>query len=430
MAQGEQRRADGGRAMICGSLRGIRRALALALVVVGASCGYANLTVDVRVLRHEYLHQWRSTPVEIVEGDAELARKALAEDGPLSKSTIATTAKQAGAGFQDLARLMQESGLTSTTSKQITTLVRELTEQRLLDCREVLVQGIEFADNARQQSGIDAAGRLANYQEAALAFADARSRLTTLTLELNRIVAEETDALRQHLRLKVRQLQTDAAAMSTASDAQRTSLEESTAALEKCLSELSAGLISGFESATANLSTSVATGTQIRSGTADLRGDPLLSAALDAPASAWRPLFNSARACTFGTNTDIAIVMEDVDKFSVKGVRADSSSASKATFAALGKVMEIAATVSGVPVKPTKKTSDDPKGSPAQPSDAATGAAFDREAQRERSERASQDLVHLLYVVLSDAEAATDVLATTAQRTAAKERIRKRLTLL
>ena len=71
---------------------------------------------------------------------------------------------------------------------------------------------------------------------------------------------------------------------------------------------------------------------------------------LRAPQDHWSGLYNRAFATVNGTNSDIAIVIDDIDKFSVKGLRANSSSATKATFASLGRVMDIAAAVSGVPV--------------------------------------------------------------------------------
>jgi hypothetical protein len=81
-----------------------------------------------------------------------------------------------------------------------------------------------------------------------------------------------------------------------------------------------------------------------------LFADPYASRVVHAPESYWRGIFNRAYGEGNFGNTDIAIKMQSMGDFSIKGVRVDSAKVTQATFAGVGQAIKLAAAAYGVPV--------------------------------------------------------------------------------
>jgi hypothetical protein len=91
------------------------------------------------------------------------------------------------------------------------------------------------------------------------------------------------------------------------------------------------------------------TSAQSNSGllTTDLNADVVAHA----PTSCWGgPMYNKAYGFGSFGNTDVAIRMEDVGSYTLKGVRVDATKVTQATFTALKQAIQIAAAAYGVPL--------------------------------------------------------------------------------
>ena len=78
--------------------------------------------------------------------------------------------------------------------------------------------------------------------------------------------------------------------------------------------------------------------------------DPLASAIVYAPEEYWVGCFNETSALGALGNTDIAIRMENVGNFTIKGVRNDAAKITQATFAVGRAAVQTVAAVYGVPI--------------------------------------------------------------------------------
>jgi hypothetical protein len=72
---------------------------------------------------------------------------------------------------------------------------------------------------------------------------------------------------------------------------------------------------------------------------------------INAPCDAWRAMFNNAKGLGTGGNTDIAIKMQELADFTLKGVRVDATKVTQAAFQGVNQAVKIAAAAYGVPVK-------------------------------------------------------------------------------
>jgi hypothetical protein len=101
----------------------------------------------------------------------------------------------------------------------------------------------------------------------------------------------------------------------------------------------------------------------------DVFNDPYASIVINAPSNYWEGVYNR----TFGVgtlgDTDIAVRMESVGDFTIKGVRDDASKITSASFQGVQQAVKLAAAIYGVPL-PTPSSS----GTGASASTGATGA--------------------------------------------------------
>lgn len=86
--------------------------------------------------------------------------------------------------------------------------------------------------------------------------------------------------------------------------------------------------------------------------------DPFASAVVNAPDAYWEGEFNKTYGCGSFGNIDIAIKMEDVANFTVKGVRNDAAAITRAMFAVGQQAVQTVAALYGIPL---------PKGGASQP---------------------------------------------------------------
>jgi len=100
-------------------------------------------------------------------------------------------------------------------------------------------------------------------------------------------------------------------------------------------------------------------------GGLDLFDDPLASYVISAPDKYWQGIYNKAQASGTIGNTDIAIKMETVGTFTIKGLRLDASKVTEASFEILKQSVRMVAAAYGVPVPGGKHSSEiQPPGQP------------------------------------------------------------------
>lgn len=85
-------------------------------------------------------------------------------------------------------------------------------------------------------------------------------------------------------------------------------------------------------------------------GGANIMDDPLAPAVIAAPNAFWKGIYNETTALGTMGNTDIAIKMETVGSFTIKGVRVDTSKVTEATFDVLKQSIRMVAAAYGVPL--------------------------------------------------------------------------------
>ncbi len=333
----------------------------------------AKLQVEVSVLDPDYLDEFRrAAPIEAVERQARLAEAALADDGQLGQAAIdKATALEARANALDAK--LREANLIAADTQLLGVSIRRFAESGLNEARAELRKGIDAVRGARALPPDKLREALAGYRAAFEAFEKARETLANIDSDLR---AEFSQAARVAGQSPDARVEFDALSVDTFK-----------------LVNLAVQTTSRIDD----------TGT--------LRGDPLLGYVVRAPEDGWRGVFNEAFATSSGSNADVAIVMDDIDKFSVKGLRADSSAATKATFATLGTVMSIAAAVSGVPVSGLIQAP------PTQPEGEGTGeqqAAMEqqlivsRAELRARSQNARIDMIRLMNSITAEGTAILD----------------------
>lgn len=100
-------------------------------------------------------------------------------------------------------------------------------------------------------------------------------------------------------------------------------------------------------------------------GGGHLFDDPLAPIVIAAPDKFWKGVYNETSALGTMGNTDIAIKMETVGSFTIKGLRVDASKVTEATFDVLKQSVRMVAAAYGVPLPAAeKKNQHDAGGSP------------------------------------------------------------------
>jgi hypothetical protein len=138
-------------------------------------------------------------------------------------------------------------------------------------------------------------------------------------------------------------------------------------------------------------------------GGVHLLDDPLAPMVIAAPDEFWEGVYNETQA--FGTmgNTDIAIKMETVGSFTIKGLRVDTSKVTEATFDVLKQSIRMVAAAYGVPL-PASENKPQQQGEQT-PTDLVMSADEVRQsADRKRllSRTAALTLLDLIVSVRSD----------------------------
>lgn len=350
-----------------------RRLLAAVVLLAAFGCGSSSLSVRVSVLDPIYLEKYRGgAPIETVVARARLAARSI-QEGAFSQTAIdevTDNARQLVRSALEEARVEAEVKALLPDYDSLESIAADAVRNSLEAARDELRQGITSVREAQSlpASHIDEALKL--YGAASRHFSSAERKVGTIGPMLQKDLEVVIDGLRypasaEAAREKLSKVARDVGARSKnlADDQRRVAY----------------------------------------SASGDFLGDPLLGYVLKAPDSNWRAILNIARASVAGSNSDVAIVMDDIAKFSVKGVRADSTAVTAATFTTLSRVMSIAAAVSGVPVPGLVEGG-------RQSSSASTSSGDDEESRQrrlvsraqleDRASTARQRLVRLLDAVL------------------------------
>lgn len=124
-----------------------------------------------------------------------------------------------------------------------------------------------------------------------------------------------------------------------------------------------------------------------------LLDDVLAPLVINAPDNYWEGTFNDTYAKTRFGNSDIAIVMESLGEYTIKGVRLDASKVTEATFKTLSQSIQFVASASGRPYSRNNEANE------------ATGDGTEMRLAEERQQEAEtlQRLSRLSSVALLDA---------------------------
>jgi hypothetical protein len=85
-------------------------------------------------------------------------------------------------------------------------------------------------------------------------------------------------------------------------------------------------------------------------GDAGVFDDPMASVIVTAPESQWRGTFNDTWGAGTLGNTDIAVKMQSLGNFSLKGVRLDAQKVTQSTFLGIRQAISLAGAAMGVPI--------------------------------------------------------------------------------
>jgi len=142
-------------------------------------------------------------------------------------------------------------------------------------------------------------------------------------------------------------------------------------------------------------------------GGAHLIDDPLAPIVIAAPDEFWKGVYNKTSALGTMGNTDIAIKMETVGSFTIKGLRVDASKVTEATFDVLKQSIRMVAAAYGVPLPAAeKKTKQDAGGSPTDVLMAADEVRQVADRKRLLSKTAALTLLDLIIAQRSDLNSA------------------------
>lgn len=158
------------------------------------------------------------------------------------------------------------------------------------------------------------------------------------------------------------------------------------------------------------------------SNTSDLVSDAQAALVAGAPDRCWKAVYNRVYGAGEWGNVDIAVIKEtasgggetSVPLFSLKGVRVDSGTVTRATFAGLKEAMRVAAVAMGVPA-PQESGAAGPEGGSDSPPDAA-------QAQHEQT-KLRQEMLGALEEWLRSGPTLYQAGATDSQKSAARQRL-------
>ncbi len=122
--------------------------------------------------------------------------------------------------------------------------------------------------------------------------------------------------------------------------------------------------------------------------------DPLADRVLHSPEACWDGVFGKTYACGALGNTDIAIKLESLGHFTIKGVRVDAAKITQATFKVLEQGIALFAAAAGVPAPA--------QGSATAGADTAGDEVLQAERRREQA-RSARRLSRLAALALLDA---------------------------
>jgi|GEM_PF-4835567 len=290
--------------------------------------------------------------------------------------------------FRDLTACAVKHNYMGGTSRdallsEIEAEVTEAWDEGVVELQEALARGLEV-DKLRKQAV--ATRQRPDEDVIAAKMAAAQQKLAAGAATINSIpprVTAKADELILQIRRAVEPEETEGNAEASSSAA------SNLAALRDCLSGVRTNIGLSDRASRITLTPSVspadvvdlADKTAARAGAAlaeqiagltgdlDILGDPQASLAINAPAHYWQGVYNEAYGGGGPGNIDVAIVMNKIGSFSVKGLRHDTGAVTAATFEVLRQTIRVAAAAGGVPIPIT--------GTPAPEGEAAATEATD-----------------------------------------------------
>ncbi len=155
----------------------------------------------------------------------------------------------------------------------------------------------------------------------------------------------------------------------------------------------------------------------------DLFDDHLAPAIISAPNNYWKGVYNKTKASGQIGNTDIAIKMETVGTFTIKGLRLDASKVTEATFEVLKQSVRMVAAAYGVPIPSGAPSSNNTSTSPASPTDLLLTVDQMHKAADRKRQLSRNAALTLLDIIISERADLTS--STAATREAAVIRLQQ-----
>lgn len=273
-------------------------------------CGCAQLTVDVNVLDRKFWSSPEQLSNSIAEQVANMARKRANGEFTRARETINSQARQA------LVHLAKAGGVDPGDVEPLATKLAKFVND-----------GFKNADGHFETAFTKLGSASADPKNRLEILFQAQGEVDAGYASIRRVQEQVSADLRMHIEATELHL-----AISRSKPTVTAAVEPAKQAESK------------IEAATRGLI-----------GDRGILDDPLASSVVYAPESYWqRPesphgINNTYAAGTFG-NTDIAIKMEAVGDFTIKGVRLDASKITQATFAVARQAINTAAALYGIPL--------------------------------------------------------------------------------
>jgi hypothetical protein len=139
---------------------------------------------------------------------------------------------------------------------------------------------------------------------------------------------------------------------------------------------------------------------------------------INAPSDAWRGLYNETYGLGSFGNTDIAVKMEGLADFTLKGVRVDSTKVTQATMAGITTAVKVVASAYGVPLPSSS-------GGGSTQTQTQTKIAPDPEQQKlDAEQKLKSQRAAIADILEAIAQESSAVAGTDEQRKAAVQRIK------
>lgn len=337
----------------------INRAIAFAFALAMTGC--ATMTVDVRILNREYFNSLPALVARVENSEAAIRAK-------LARNQFALTEQK----LLDLIDRWESPQLpVGDLGKRFKAELKATVIKQFAEAKRLYIQGVDAAGVARE---------ITDAKPTATRVADAGTAST-----------QDSSPGRS---LDRRDAYTRAAAKFRAAD---TTLLELPGLVGELLARFG---VSGSGPLDNNASAPAVAEREVTGliGGHGLLEDALASVIVDAPEDKWDGKFNRVYGSGGLGNTDIAVVMQGLGDFMLKGVRVDASKVTSAAFDAIGSTIKVVAAAYGVPIAGGAASSSGAANATAPDADlrAVDQARLAAESKLRRQQRAFADILRAI----------------------------------